>query len=94
MKVSKPHIKNILKRTLKYREDFEKNNIVNVGDILQERGEEMYYLCWGGSKSYEKKPLIFLTFEYFLIKASKECTGSFRKRHNITCLTMFGERWM
>lgn len=53
----------------------------------------MFYLCWG-SKSYEKKPLIFLTFENFLIKASKECTGSFRKRHNITCLTMFGERWM
>lgn len=53
----------------------------------------MFYLCWG-SKSYEKKPLIFPTFENFLIKASKECTGSYRKRHNITCLTMFGERWM
>lgn len=54
----------------------------------------MYYLCWGGLKSYEKKILIFFMFEYFFIKVLKECIGLFCKRYNIIFLIMFGECWM
>lgn len=54
----------------------------------------MYYLCWGGLKSYEKKILIFFMFEYLFIKVLKECIGLFCKRYNIICLIMFGECWM
>lgn len=59
----------------------------------RERGEEMFYLCWG-LKSYEKKFLIFFMFENFFIKVLKECIGLFCKRYNNICLIMFGECWM